>query len=30
MASGLTLASLERYELPFSRSARAVARWVAP
>ena len=26
---GLTLVGLERYELPFSRAARAVARWVA-
>ncbi len=28
-AAGLTLAGVERYELPFSRSARAIARWVA-
>lgn len=28
--AGLELASVERYELPFSRSARAVARWVRP
>ena len=28
-AVGLELAGVERYELPFSRSARAVARWVA-
>jgi 16S rRNA (guanine527-N7)-methyltransferase len=28
-ASGLRLESVERYELPFSRSARAIARWVA-
>ncbi len=28
-ASGLVLAGVERYELPLSRSARAVARWVA-
>ncbi len=28
-AAGLTLASVERYELPVSRSSRAVARWVA-
>ena len=27
--SGLELAGIERYELPFSRSARAIARWVA-
>jgi 16S rRNA (guanine527-N7)-methyltransferase len=27
-ASGLTLAGVEHYELPFSRSARAVARWL--
>jgi 16S rRNA (guanine527-N7)-methyltransferase len=27
-ANGLSLAGVERYELPFSRSARAVARWV--
>jgi len=28
-AAGLELADVERYELPFSRSARAIARWVA-
>jgi 16S rRNA (guanine527-N7)-methyltransferase len=27
---GLELAGVERYELPFSGSARAIARWVAP
>ena len=27
-ACGLALAGVERYELPFSRSARAIARWV--
>ena len=27
--AGLELMGVERYELPFSRSARAVARWVA-
>lgn len=27
-AAGLDLASVERYELPFSRSSRAVVRWV--
>lgn len=27
-ACGLTLAAVERYELPFSRSSRAIARWV--
>lgn len=26
-ASGLELVSVDRYELPFSRSARAIARW---
>jgi len=29
-AAGLSLAGVRRYELPFSRSARAIARWVAP
>jgi 16S rRNA (guanine527-N7)-methyltransferase len=28
-ASGLALAGVERYELPFSRSARAIASWAA-
>lgn len=29
-AAGLRLAGVERYELPCSHSARAIARWVAP
>jgi 16S rRNA (guanine527-N7)-methyltransferase len=29
-AAGLTLAGLDRYELPFSRSARAIVRWIRP
>ncbi len=28
-AVGLTLDGIERYELPFSRAARAIARWVS-
>jgi len=29
-AAGLLLAGVRRYELPFSRSSRAIARWVLP